>query len=93
MKLRDVYGFQVAGSPPAMNVQLPNMTAPFVKQRDEKLMKLEQQVNKSMHDAIAKLEPIKPEKFSQPSNKVRMVSYEDAIKELANSLKSTDNKP
>ena len=93
MKLRDVYGFQVADSPPAMNVQLPNMTAPFVKQRDDKLMKLEQQVNKSMHDAIAKLEPVKPEKFSQPSNKVRMVSYEDAIKELANALKSTDNKP
>ena len=32
------------------------------------------------------------EKFLQPSNKVKIVSYEDAIKELANSLKSTDNK-
>jgi len=93
MKLRDVYGFQVAGSPPAMNVQLPNMTAPYVKQRDEKLVKLEQQVNKSMFEAIAKLEPVKPEKFLQPANKVKMVSYEEAIKELANALKPTDNKP
>jgi len=92
MKLRDIYGYQIAGSPPAMNVQLPSMTAPYVKQRDEKLMRLEQQVNKSMVEAIAKLEPVKPEKFLQPSNKVRMVSYEDAIKELANALKSTDNK-
>ena len=93
MKLRDVYGFLVAGSPPAMNVQLPNMTAPYVKQRDEKLVKLEQQVNKSMFEAIAKLEPVKPEKFLQPANKVKMVSYEEAIKELANALKPTDNKP
>jgi len=93
MKLRDVYGFQVAGSPSVGNVHITNPVAPYIKQRDEKLIKLEQQVNKSMFEAIAKLEPVKPEKFLQPTNKVKMVSYEEAIKELANALKPTDNKP
>jgi len=69
------------------------MTAPYVRQRDENLVKLEQQVNKSMIEAIAKLEPVKPEKFLKPANKVKMVSYEEAIKELTNALKPTDNKP
>jgi len=87
-----MYGNFVAGKPPVGNVDVSAPRILSTRERDPKFIKLEQQVNNQMQAAIAKLEPVQPKNFLQPSNKVKMVSYEDAIKELANTFKPTDNK-
>lgn len=90
MKLRDMYGRLIAHAGPALNVSFPNEIN-FIKERDPKSIALEASVNAKMNEAIDKATP-KQKKLPEPINKIRMVSYEEAIKELSNTLKSTDNK-
>ena len=90
MKLRDQYGNFVHGIPAVSNYTAH--VGGVVKSKDSKIDALEQKVNETMLSAIRSLNPVQQDKFLQPSNKIRMVSYEEAIKELANSLKPTDDK-
>jgi len=90
MKLKDMYGQFVARTGPVLNVSFPNEIN-FVKERDPKNIALENSVNAKMNEAIEKATP-KQKKLPEPTNKIRMVSYEEAMKELSNTLKSTDNK-
>ena len=90
MKLRDQYGNFIHEIPVASNYTAH--VGGVVKSKDSKINDLEQKVNETMLSAIGSLNPVHPDKFLQPSNKIRMVRYDEAIKELANSLKPTDNK-
>ena len=90
MKLRDRYGNFTHEIPAASNYTAH--VGGVVKSKDSKIDALEQKVNKTMLSAIISLNPVQQDNFLQPSNKIRMVSYEEAIKELTNSLKPTDDK-
>ena len=85
-----MYGNLIAGKGPVLNVHIPSNLM-VTKERDPKSIAMEQSVTQQMQKAIDNVTP-KEKKLPQPSNKIRMVSYEEAIKELANNLKSTDNK-
>jgi aspartyl/asparaginyl-tRNA synthetase len=91
MKLRDKYGQYIAGKGPVLNVQLPSEIS-FAKERDPSSIALEKKVNEEMSKALEKALPKENKKMPQLSNKIRIVSYEEAVKELANTLKPTDNK-
>lgn len=90
MKLRDMYGDFIASKGPVLNVHIPSNIM-VTRERDPQSIALEQNVSLQMQKAIDSVTP-KEKKIIQPANKIRMVSYEEAIKELANTLKSTDNK-
>lgn len=90
MKLRDMYGRYIAGVGPILNVQIPNEIM-IIRDRDPKSIALEQSVQNKMQDVLSSVTP-KEKKLPQPANKIRIVSYEEAIKELANTLKPTDDK-
>ena len=91
MKLRDMYGRYISEKGPILNVHIPNDIM-CVKERDPKSIALEQSVTAKMNQAMDNVIPKQDKKLPQPSNKIRIVSYEEAIKELTNTLKSTDNK-
>lgn len=87
MKLNDIYGSRVAGNPSVIKVDLPNMSVPTLRQRDKKLVDLENTVTKKMNDAVNKIVPPPNKKFSEKPGSIKIVSYEEAIKELANTYK------
>jgi hypothetical protein len=93
MKLKDLYGNYIAGKPNVLNVVLPNITPQSFVEKDPKSLELERSVNEKMQKAIEASTPKEVKKSFQPPYKTRIVSYEEAIKELANILKLTDNKP
>lgn len=90
MKLRDMYGNLIAGKGPVLNVQLPSNLI-VTRERDPRSVQMEQNVANQMQKAIDSVTPVS-KKLPQPENKIRIVSYEEAVKELANTLKSTYNK-
>lgn len=90
MKLRDMYGNLIAGKGPVLNVQLPSNLI-VTRERDPRSVQMEQNVANQMQKAIDSISPV-TKKLPQPENKIRIVSYEEAVKELANTLKSTNNK-
>lgn len=90
MKLRDMYGNLIAGKGPVLNVHIPSNIM-VTRERDPQSIALEQNVTNQMQRAIDNVTP-KEKKLPQPTNKVRIISYEEAIKELANTLKSADDK-
>lgn len=90
MKLRDMYGQFVARTGPVLNVSFPKEIN-FVKERDPKNVALENAVNAKMNQAIEQATP-KQKKLPEPVDKIRIVSYEEAVKELSNTLKPTNNK-
>jgi hypothetical protein len=92
MKLKDIYGNYIAGKPNVMNVVLPNITPKSFIEKDPKSVELERSVNEKMQKAIDGVVPQQTKKVFNPPHKTRIVSYEEAIKELANTLKLTDNK-
>lgn len=87
----DMYGRYISDKGPVLNVHIPNNIL-CVKERDPKSIELERSVNSKMNQAIENALPTKVKKLPQLANKVRIVNYEEAIKELANTLKSTNNK-
>lgn len=87
----DMYGRYISDKGPVLNVHIPNDIL-CLKERDPKSIELERSVNSKMNQAIENALPKNAKKLPQPVNKVRIVNYEEAIKELANTLKSTDNK-
>lgn len=92
MKLKDLYGNYIAGKPNVLNVVLPKITPQSFVEKDPKSLELERSVNEKMQKAIEASTPNKVKKPFQPTFKTRIVSYEEAIKELADTLKLTDNK-
>ena len=86
----DMYGQYIAGRGPVINVQIPTSIT-FAQERDPKIVALEQNVNSRMSSAIDSVTPAH-KKLPCPIDKIRIVSYKEAIMELANSLKLTDNK-
>ena len=90
MKLRDMYGQYISGVGPILNVQIPSNIV-VTRERDPQSIALEQAVTKKMSEVIDASLP-KAKQLPQPTNKIRIVSYEEAIKELANTLKPADNK-
>lgn len=93
MKLKDLYGNYIAGKPNVLKVAMPNITPLSFVEKDPKSLELERSVTEKMHKAIEATTPAQVKKTFQPPYKTRIVSYEEAIKELANTLKLTDNKP
>lgn len=91
MKLIDMYGRFISGKGPVLKVNIPNNIL-CVKERDPKSIELERNVNSKMNQAIENALPKNLKKLPQPVNKIRIINYEEAIKELANTLKSTNNK-
>jgi aspartyl/asparaginyl-tRNA synthetase len=91
MKLRDMYGQLIAGKGSVLDVQLPQQIS-FIKERDPHSIALENSINSKMSKAIEQATQKDTKKIPQPTNKVKIVSYEEAIKELSNTLKPTDNK-
>lgn len=91
MKLKDMYGNYIAGKGPVINVDIPSQIS-FTKERDPKTIALENAVNVQMNKAIEAVQPKEQKKLPQAPNKIKIVSYEEAIRELSNTLKSTDNK-
>ena len=87
----DMYGRYISDKGPVLNVHIPNDIL-CLKERDPKSIELERFVNSKMNQAIENVLPTNVKKLPQPVNKVRIVNYEEAIKDLANTLKSTNNK-
>lgn len=85
-----MYGNLIAGKGPVLNVQLPSNLI-VTRERDPRSVQMEQNVANQMQKAIDSISPV-TKKLPQPENKIRIVSYEEAVKELANTLKSTNNK-
>jgi hypothetical protein len=90
MKLRDVYGQLIAGKGSVLNVQIPQQIS-FSRERDPKAIALENSVNSQMKQALEKANPEPKKKIPQPVDKVKIISYEEAIKELANGFKPINN--
>lgn len=86
-----MYGRLISEKGPILNVHIPNDIM-CVKERDSKSIELERSVNSKMNQAIENALPKQVKKLPQPANKVRIVSYEEAMKELADTFKPTDNK-
>lgn len=85
-----MYGGYISGKGPVLNVHIPNDIM-CVKERDPKSIALEQAVSTKMNEAIENALPKQEKKIPQPSNKIRIVSYEEAVKELTNTLKPSNN--
>lgn len=80
MELNDVYGKNVAGKGSIYTAGITNsITA--VKERDPKSIELERTVDNKMVKALESVLP-KEVKQPSPSNTIRNVSVEEAIKEL-----------
>lgn len=88
MKLMDMYGRYISDKGPVLNVHIPKDIM-CLKERDPASIALEKSVNIKMNQAIESALPKQEKKLPQPFNKIKIVSYEEAIKELANSPKST----
>lgn len=91
MKLRDVYGQLIAGKGSVLNVQIPQ-TLSFTKERDPQSIALENKVAMEMSKAIESVTKQEGKKLPKPPDKIRIVSYEEAKKELSNGFKPSDDK-
>jgi hypothetical protein len=94
MKLKDIYGSNVAGRGPIMPAQTMGQMSGSsqylpVKERDPKSIKLENDVAQKMTQAVVQALP-KNIPVAPPQS-LKTVSFEDAIRELAEFEKN--NKP
>jgi len=84
MKLNDIYGKLVANKGSVLPLQQTNPSVlPLQKQRDPKSVQLEADIAKKMNDAIVSQQPKETPKQSLPPQTIKEVSFEDALKELA----------
>jgi len=84
MKLNDIYGKLVANKGSVLPLQQTNPSVlPLQKQRDPKSVQLEADIAKKMNDAIVNQQPKETPKQSLPPQTIKEVSFEDALKELA----------
>jgi len=97
MKLKDIYGSSVAGRGPIMSAQTMDQMSGSsqylpVKERDPRSIKLENDVAQKMTQAVVKALPKNaPMAPVAPPQSLKTVSFEDAIRELAELEKN--NKP
>jgi hypothetical protein len=94
MKLKDIYGSNVAGKGPIIPAQTMGQMSGSsqylpVKERDPKSIKLENDVTQKMTQAVVQALP-KNAPVAPPQS-LKTVSFEDAIRELAEFEKN--NKP
>lgn len=91
MKLRNMYGEYIANFGPVLNVSVPADII-SVRERDQRSIQLENSVTSNMLSALSK-HTAPSKKLPEPANKIRVVNYEDAIKELiACTLKPANDK-
>ena len=97
MKLKDIYGSNVAGKGPIIPAQTMGQMSGSsqylpVKERDPKSIKLENDVVQKMTQAVVQALPKNvPVAPVAPPQSLKTVSFEDAIRELAELEKN--NKP
>jgi len=84
VKLNDIYGNFVAPKGSITPLQHSNPSSlPIKKERDPKSVQLEADIAKKMNDAIVSQQPKETPKQSLPPQTIKEVSFEDALKELA----------
>lgn len=81
-----MYGEYIANFGPVLNVSVPSDII-SMSERDPRSVALESRVTSKMNEAINQS---MPKKLPEPVNKIRVVSYEDAMKELALFKSSND---
>jgi len=84
VKLNDIYGNFVAPKGSITPLQHSNPSSlPIKKERDPKSVQLEADVALKMNKALQQQQPVEAPKPVQPPQQVKDVSFEEALKELA----------
>lgn len=89
MDIKDVYGSQVAGKPAIHNI--PHQHSIPIKERDPKLIQLENDVANAMNKAIEATLPKQVIEAPKQTTGVKHVGVEEALKELQELLKGNKN--
>ena len=84
-----MYGAYISEKGPVLNVHIPRDIM-CLKERDPASVALDKSVNIKMNQAIESILPKQEKKLPHPVNKIKIISYEEAVKELATNLKSTN---
>ena len=89
MKIGDLYDRFIAGKGKIYNSGISNNVI-STRERDPKSIELENNVTLKMQQAVESVQPKQAKKAFIPPNQIRIVSYEDAIKELASIQKNNN---
>ena len=89
MKIGELYNQFIAGKGRIFNSGISSNVMP-IRERDPKSIELENDVTLKMQQAIESVQPMQAKKTFIPPNQIRIVSYEDAIKELASIQKNNN---